>query len=239
MNASGAIARARARVRDQSNEFFTTDSGAVMYMINGTLEEIYSTLQFCESQLVYGHTTISTTTGTTGTTNEVSLSFKHAGFLKDGVYRKGHGDQPLFAVTELDKRWFSTDGQTGNRASPTTGPLVVTGLPTAYYLTEPGLTSASTMGFLHFPNNVYTYNIFYWKPISQVTAVTDRLPYAGIFDEYIVHKLVVEMLEAMERDNSRASMLAQLALNKAMQRVYARGMRKRQAMSNMFAIGGV
>ena len=239
MNASGAIARARARVRDQDNEFFTTDSGAVMYMINGTLEEIYSTLQFCEAQLVYGHTTISCTTGTTGTTNEVSLSFKHAGFLKDGVYRKGYGDQPLFAVTELDKRHYNMDGQTANRASPTTGPQVVRALPTAYYITEQGDTSASTMGFLHMPDNIYTFNLFYWKPISQVTAVTDPLPYNNIFDEYIVHKLVVEMLESMERDNSRASMLAQLALNKAMQRVYVRGLQPRRAMSNMFAVGGV
>jgi hypothetical protein len=238
MNASGAIARARARVRDQNNEFFTTDSGAVMYMINGTLEEIYSTLQFSESQLIYGHTLVSTTTGTTASTCEVSLGFKHAGFLDNGVYRMGYGESPLFAVTELDKRHFNVDGQSAGRAT-TTGPLAVTGLPTAYYLTEQGDTSASTMGFLHIPDNIYTFNVFYWKPITQVTAVTDPLPYNGIFNEYITHKLVVEMLEVMERDNSRAAIYAQLSFNKAMQRVYSRGLKERKSISNMFAVEGI
>ena len=225
MNASGAIARARFRIRDQSSEFFTSDTD-LLYIINGTLEELYSTLQFMESILIYEHTTVTTSTGTTASTAEVSLAFSHAGIMENGVWRVGFGDSPLYAVVETEKKYWNVDGATGT---------AVVAVPSAYYLTQNG----GTMGFLHIPDNVYTFNVFYWKPITQLSATTSALPYRGIFDEYITNKLVVECLEVMERDNSRASILAQIAYNKALQKVYALGLRRKKMVSNMFSVEGI
>ena len=224
MNASGAIARARIKTRDEDSEFFTSDT-PLIYIINDIREEIYQQLVFVGSNLVYDHTTVTTSTGTTASTAEVSLSFSHAGIMKGGVWRVGH-DQPLYAVTETAKINYNTEGATGT---------AVTGVPTAYYMTQ----NDSTMGFLYIPDDIYTFNVFYWKPLTEISTGGTALGFNNVFNSYITQKLVVEMLEIMERDNSRASILAQIEHDKAMKKVYKIGMRKKVAMSDMFSIGGI
>ena len=120
MNASGSIARARSKVRDENSEFFESDT-PLLRIVNDICEEVYSTLQFCESTLIYDHTIVTTSTGTTASTAEVSLSISHAGIMKDGVWRVGYMDT-LYAVTETDKINYNTDGPTGT---------AVTGVPSA------------------------------------------------------------------------------------------------------------
>ena len=223
--ASSTITEARFKIRDESSTFFTSDT-SILTVINNIIQDIYTTLIHIESSLIYSHTTVTTTTGTTGSTNEVSLSIAHAGIMKDGVTRVGYGEWPLFAVTEDEKRVYNTDGATGT---------AVRGIPEAYYLTE----NNSTMGFLWIPDNAYTFNVFYWKEVTALSATTESLPFDGIFDRFIAQKLVVELLEIMERDNSRAAIFAQNEWNKAMQRVYKLGLRKKKVVSNMFSIGGI
>lgn len=225
MNASGAIARARGKARDSDSEFFTSDSD-LLYIINDDIQNLWSELQFVESTLVYDHITVTTSTGTTASSAEVSLSFTHAGILKDGVWRVGYGGQPLYEVIETDTRLWNTEGATGT---------VTTGIPVAYYLTQNG----STMGFLWIPNDAYTFNVFYWKPASDLSSVGEALPFGGIFDEYFTQSLTMQMLEIMERDNSRVAVLAQIAKNKGMQKVYARGLRPKKITSNMFSVEGI
>ena len=224
MNASGSIARARTKIRDESSEFFTSDT-PLLRIINDINEEVWSTLQFCESNLIYGHTTVTTSTGTTASTAEVSLSITHAGILRDGVSRVGY-TEPLYAVMESDKKHFNVDGPTGT---------AVTGIPSAYYLTAYN----STMGFLVIPDDPYTFNVYYWKELTELPSVGTAMLFDGIFNSYITAKLVVELLEIMERDNSRASILAQIEHDKAMQRVYAIGLRPKRVMSDMFSVDGI
>jgi len=220
--AATTITNARFKIQDEDSTYFTADT-QFLVIINDIIEDIYSTLIKIGSGLVYDHTTITTTTGTTGSTNEVSLSIAHAGFLK--VWRKGY-DTPLFAVTETDRSHYNVDGATGT---------AVTAIPEAYYLTE----NNSTMGFLWIPDNVYTFNAYYWKERTSLSATTETLPYDGIFDKFIEAKLIVELLEVMERDNSRRAILAQNEWSKAMARVYKLGLRKRKVVSNMFSISGI
>ena len=223
--AASTITKARFKIHDENSTYFDTDT-LILNVINDIIEEVYTTLMQISSPLVQGHTVIRTTTGTTGSTNEVSLSIAHAGFLEGGVWRVGYGESPLFAVTESDKRNYNTDGATGT---------AVTGIPEAYYLTE----GNSTMGFLWIPNNVYTFNVYYWKEVTALTATTQSLPFDGIFDRYIEAKLVVELLETMERDNSRRAIFAQNEWSKAIARVYKLGLKRKRMVSNMFSESGI
>ncbi len=220
--AATTITKARFKVQDEDSTYFDTDT-PILAIINDIIEDIYSTLIKTESTLVYGHTTITTTTGTTGSTNEVSLSIAHAGFLK--IWRKGF-DIPLYAVTETDRINWNTDGATGT---------AVVAIPEAYYLTE----NNSTMGFLWIPDDVYTFNAYYWKELTVLSATTESLPFDGIFDRFIEARLVVDLLEIMERDNSRRAVFARNEWNKAMTRVYKLGLRPKKVVSNMFSIPGI
>ena len=221
--AASTITKARFKIHDEDSTYFDTDS-YILTVINDIIQEVYTSLIFTESPLVSGHTTVVTTTGTTGSTNEVSLSIAHAGIME--VWRVGYGEQPLYAVTEDERRHFNTEGPTGT---------AVVAVPKAYYLTE----NNSTMGFLNIPDNVYTFSVFYWKETPSLAATTATLPFDGIFDKYIAQRLVVELLEIMERDNSRAAVFAQNEWEKAMARVYKLGLKPKMAMSNMFSVGGI
>lgn len=222
--AATTITNARFKIHDEDSTYFDTDS-YLLALINDIIQEVYTTLMQIESSLVYSHTTITTTTGTTGSTNEVSLSITHAGFLEDGIWRVGYST-PLVAVTESDKINYNTDGATGT---------AVVAIPEAYYLTE----NNSTMGFLWIPDNAYTFNAYYWKEQPALSAMLSSLPFDGIFDRYIEAKLVVELLEIMERDNSRRAIFAQNEWNKAIGRVYALGLRPKKVVSDMFSISGI
>jgi len=221
--ASTTITNARFKIHDEDSTYFDTDS-YLLTLINSIIEEVYSTLLQINSPLVQDSTVVRTTTGTTGTTNEVSLGIAHAGISK--VWRVGYGESPLFAVSESDKSNYNTDGATGT---------AVVAIPEAYYLTG----NNSTMGFLWIPDNIYTFNVYYWKETTALSATTESLPFDGIFDRYIEAKLVVELLEIMERDNSRRAIFAQNEWDKAMGRVFKLRIEKRKVVSNMFSIGGI
>ena len=221
--AATTITSARFKIHDEDSTYFDTDS-YLLSLINDIIQEVYSTLLQVESPLVQSSTTVTTTTGTTGTTNEASLSITHAGI--DKVWRVGYGECPLVAVVESDKNHYNTDGPTGT---------AIVALPEAYYLTGEN----STMGFLHIPDNVYTFNVYYWNEVPALSATTGTLPYDGIFDRYVEAKLVVELLEIQERDNSRRAIFAQNEWNKAMARVYKLKLQPRKVVSNMFSIPGI
>jgi len=132
----------------------------------------------------------------------------------------------LYAKTDGDIVWFDNVWlATGSTFSE----------PEAYYIAENG-----DVGFLWVPDDAYTVHVQYWEPITQMsTYATDTLPWGGIFNQYIQRMLIFEMKEILEMDNSRDALMAEIELGEAMNMVYARGVRKRRQVSDMFSVGGI
>lgn len=206
---------AKLKIRDSNDRQFTDTNR--LSMINDILETIYQKLCFIESNLVYAEGTITLGDGT----EEYTPSFApHNGFLDDGVWLDGE-DTYLTQVTEADKVRYDYGSTTSE--------------PEAYYLTEDG-----KVGFLWVPDDTYTVHVQYWNPLTVLTDYdNDDLPWGGIWDRVIQRLLVVEMLEVLERDNSRQALLADIEENSAMNMVYKLGVRPKRQVSDMFNIGGV
>ena len=205
---------AKLKIRDSSDRQF--DDANRLSMINDILENIYQQLCFVESNLVYAEGTITTEDGV----GEYIPEFSHNGFLHDGVWLDGE-DNYLTQVTEADKVRYDYGSTTME--------------PEAYYLTENGKA-----GFLWVPDDAYTVHVQYWKPLTALTDYDeDALPWGGIWNRVIQRLLVVEMLEILERDNSRQAIFADIEETKAMNMVYIRGVRPKRQASSMFSIEGV
>lgn len=204
--------RAQMKTRNPTS---ITDT-IVLGLINDILENIYQQLVFVESNLVYAETSIPTVAGTMEYTPTPSFN----GFLRDGVWIDGE-DGYLIELSETDKVKYDYGSTTSQ--------------PEGYYLTEDG-----KVGFLWVPDAVYTIYCQYWKPLTALTDYdNDDLPWGGIWNQAIQRLLVVEILEILERDNSRQAILADIEWDKAMNMVYARGIRQRRQVSDMFTIEGV
>lgn len=206
--------RAGVKAKDSSYRQFTRPDR--LGILNSILEDIYQTLVNVESNLVYAEDTVTTSADTA----EYTPSFSFDGFLIDGSWVDGEEDY-LVQVSEGDKiKWDY--GTTTNQ-------------PEVFYVTEDG-----KIGYLWIPNDTYTIHHQFWKPLTALTDYdADTLPWSGIFNRTIERLLVVEMLEILELDNSRHAILAEIEMNKALQMVYARGIRRRKVMSNLFSVEGI
>ena len=205
---------AALKIRDTSNiQFFEADKLA---LINDILETIYQTLINVNSNLVYAVGTIPTVADTA----EYVPGFSHNGFMREGNWVDGE-DTYIYQVPEADKiKWDYSS---------------TTSQPEAFYVAEDG-----KVGYLWVPDAVYTIYHTYWKPLTALTTyATDALPWDGIFNRFIQRMLIVEMMEILEVDSSRQALLADIEMDKAMNLVYARGVRREKVVSNMFSIGGI
>lgn len=208
----GDIARIKAR---DPNSLKFTDAN-LLTLINGIRERIYQRLQFISSNLVYTEGSITTVDGTL----EYTPSFSHNGFLKDGVWLDGE-DWFLVELTEADKVRYDYGSTTAE--------------PEAYYINEDG-----DVGFLWVPDDAYTVHVLYWEPLTALTDYdTSALGWDNIWNQAIERLLVIEMLEAMERDSSRQAVLAQIDWDTAMNTTYARGVRQYRKKSDMFSVEGI
>lgn len=206
--------RARVKVRDP-NKLQITDV-QLLGIGNDILENVYKTLVHVSSNLVYAESSITTEDGTI----EYTPDFSHNGFLRDGVWLDGE-DWFLTELTEADKVRYDYGTSTNE--------------PEAYYINEDG-----DVGLLWVPDDEYTVRVLYWLPLTALTAYdTDALPWGGIWNTAIQRLMVVEMLEILERDNSRQAMLAEIEWDKAMNITYARGVRQYRQTSDMFSIDGI
>ena len=206
--------RARVKIRDVDILIFT--NAQLMGMVNDILETIYQSLVFISSNLVYTEGTIDIEADVM----EYTPDFTHNGFLRNGVWLDGE-DTFLPQVTESDKVKYSYD--------------TATAPPEAYYLTED-----DKVGFLCVPDDDYTVHVEYWEPLTELDDYDDDdLPWGGIFNRYIQRALVVECLETLERDPSRQGILADMEWGKALNLVYARGLRKEKQVSDMFSVEGI
>ena len=206
--------RAGLKIRDSNwRQFAKTER---LSLANDIIEQIYQKLVFIESNLVYAEGTITTVASIA----ECTPSFSHDGFLHDGVWLDGE-DTYLGQVEEADKVKYDYGTTTSK--------------PEAYYLAEDG-----KVGFLWVPDDAYTVHVQYWEPLTALTDYdSDDLPWGGIFNRYIQRMLVLEMKEVLERDNTRDAIMAAIELGQALNMVYARGVRYRRQISNMFSIKGI
>lgn len=206
--------KAGVKARDSSYLQFIKD--VRLGMVNDILEDIYQTLVNVSSNLVYAEGTQTVTDGVM----EYTPTFDHNGFLRDGSWVDGE-DVYMQQVSEADKiKWDY--GNTTNQ-------------PEVFYVTEDG-----KVGYLWVPDDTYTIHHQYWKPLTVLDDYdADDLPWDGIFNRFIMRALTVEMLEILERDNSRQAIFAEIENNKALNLVYARGVRREKQVSSMFSIGGI
>ena len=206
--------KARIKIRDTNKRQFTDPE--LLDIINDILETIYQNLVSVSSNLVYAEDTITTVADTA----EYTPTFSHNGFLWDGVWLDGE-DTFLVEMSEADKVRYDYGTTTSE--------------PEAYYLTEDG-----KVGFLWVPDDAYTVHIQFWKPLTALTSYdSDDLPWDGIWNRAIERLLVVETLEILERDVSRQALLADMEWHRAMNLVYARGVRRYRQKSDMFSIEGI
>jgi len=205
---------AALKARDSGNVQFSEANR--LAMINDILETIYQTLINVNSNLVYAIGTVTTSADTP----EYTPTFSHDGFLRDGSWVDGE-DTYLSQVEEVDKIKWDYDSSTNQ--------------PEAFYITED-----SKVGYLWVPDDAYTINHTYWKPLTALTTyATDALPWGGIWNRTIQRLLIVEMMEILEVDSSKQAVLADIEWDKAMIMVYARGVRKERVVSNMFSVEGI
>lgn len=110
-----------------------------------------------------------------------------------------------------------------------------TGPPECFFV-----TSSGNIGYRPIPDIEYTiYHPIATKPTALTTYATDTLPYDGIFNQYIMWQVKADILNMLERDNSGPSKQAELAMDRALDLVYARGIRNDEVISDMFDYYGV
>jgi len=210
------VTDARYKVRDSNGNQYS--DAEVLAAVNIILHEIHDKLSNIESNLVYGHSTITLADGT----KEYTPSFSHQGFLNDGVWLDGN-------------EWYLTQTEEPDRVGLGYEDDTLEGEPRYYYLTEDG-----KVGFIDTPDAIYTCHVYYWKPLTELTAVaTDTLPWNGIWNTFIHRRLIMDLLERNERDTSRQAVLASMAETQAMNRTYNLGTRRRKVTSDFFDIDGL
>ena len=206
-----AVTRALVRTRGQSQHVYAYQDAQVLGLVNSILEDINKDLQGIESNLVYSHGTITTVSGTM----EYTPSFTHQGFCDNGVWIS---DNFLTFLNEADKVAYDY--------------LNATGEPEGYYLTEDG-----KVGFLWVPDAIYTVNILYWKPLTEMTAIaSDTIPFSGIWDRFVQERLVMDLMMIQERDVTQQSAIVAGVYDQAMSAVYRRGVRPRRIGGDFFSI---
>jgi len=219
MTLSTIITRARYKVRDTDALIYASDDddAILVSFANDILHEIWADLRRVESNLAYGHGTITLSDGTI----EYTPSFSFEGFMDDGVWLDGE-DWYLTQVDEADKVLFDYD-DTNSESEPE-----------HFYVTEDG-----NVGFLPVPDTTYTVYCQYWKPLTEFEDTTDTVPFAGIWDQFMIERLAMEMLGVQERDVRFQALKVDMAHDRAMAAVYNRGCRRRRHKGGLFELEGV
>ena len=209
------VTRALVRVRGQGQHVYANQDAQILGIVNGILEDINKDLHDIESSLAYSHGTIATVAGTM----EYTPGFSHSGFMDDGVWVTG---DTLFLkmLSEADKVAFDYTASTNQ--------------PIGYYHTEDG-----KVGFLWVPDAVYTVNVLYWKPLTEMTAIaSDTLPWGGTWNRFIQERLTMDMMMIQERDVTQQAALVDGVYSQAMAETYRKGVRERRVKGSFFELEG-
>lgn len=210
-----AIANARVKIRDRDKNLFIYDDELIA-IINGILENIYTSLVYAQSNLVYAIGSVTTVADTA----EYTPSFTtKGGFLEEASWVDGE-DWFLQQTFEPEKIKYDYSSSTSE--------------PELFYVTED-----SKIGYLYVPDDEYTIYHTYWKPFTAISNTMDSLPWEGIWDRVVERSLVVELLEIMEKDTSRQAVMTQMEWDKAMNLTYSRGVRPAIIVSDMFSVDGI
>lgn len=209
------ITRALVRARGQEQHVYAQGDDQLLGLVNSILEDVNKDLQQIESSLVYSHGTITTSVGMM----EYTPGFTHQGFLDNGVWVTDD-TRFLKLLTESDKVEFDYLNSTGE--------------PIGYYLTEDG-----KVGLLWVPDAIYTVNVLYWKPLTEMTAVaTDVIPWGGISNRFIQERLTMDLMMIQERDITQQAALVQGIQDQALAATYRIGVRPITKTGSFFDLEG-
>ena len=181
--------RVRFKARDEQGVELT-DPLALSFT-NGILESIHQHLVNVESNLVYAQENVSLVSGQA----EYSLSAEHDGILKDGVWMED-GQVPLSYVNEPDLVALGYD------------PTSTWSEPLRYYL-----ATGNKIGFHPAPNDEAdgaTVKVLYWRALTELSDVSEDLPWNGIWDRVVEYWLLFDFLERRESDTTRVAALLDL-----------------------------
>jgi len=206
------VTRALVAVRDVDQTLDEFSDTNLLGMTNIILNEVHDDLSNADSNMIYTIGSVTTVDGTA----EYTPSFTDFQFINyDAVWVDGE----KYFLSQLDEE------EKINYDVTTT-----TATPTSYYVTEGG-----DIGFLPTPDDAYTIYFKYTDTPTELTSVSsDDLPYEGIFNNAIYYKLVADMLEIQERDNSRYLVQYVNAYKRAKNKVYKRGTKKRYQKTTFF-----
>ncbi len=204
----------RLKIRDLTPRYFLDSD--LLSLINDILEVVYQDMVNISSNFVYGTGQVTTAADTI----EYALSFDHNGFLRNGSWVEGE-DVFMQQCNEADKIKFDYTSSTSQ--------------PEFFYLTEDG-----KIGYLYVPNDEYTINHQYWKPLVALTDyASDNIPWLGIWNQFVRKMLIVEALEVSNVANDRQRFLAELEHQRAMNLVFNHGVKRERVSSDMFSIQGI
>ena len=225
---SSLISQARLHTRTTgARSNLITDSDLII-LGNEALEDCRTRMIEVESNLVYGNASITTVDGTLeySLPEGIIAPFPAPvvvatvyGLVEDGVWIEGE-DWFLKEVSEEDKVHFNVDENTSQ--------------PQYYYLTED-----FKMGLLPVPDDAYTVNLMYWKPVAALTTSASTMPWKDIWNRYVAKYLEYSILKIFERDFRVALAELDVLAKEAMVNVYKYGIRKRISKSNFFSLEGV
>lgn len=209
------VTRALVRSRSHNQHVWAEQDDQLLGLVNGILEDINKDLRQVESSMAYSHGTITTESGTM----EYTPLFTHVGFCDDGVWIN---DDTSFLklLNEADKVAYDY--------------LNTTMQPEGYFFTED-----SKVGFLWVPDDVYTVNVLYWKPLTEMTTIaTDTLPFMGIWNRFIQERLTMDLMMIEERDITQQAAIVANAYDAAMSETYRYGVRNRRISTSFFDLEG-
>lgn len=218
---------ARIRTRTKTTRSNLISDADLVVLANEALEDCRKKMIEVESNLVYGHTSITTVDGTIEYSlpdgiiapfvAPVTVASVH-GLMTDGVWIDGE-DWFLSETVEEEKIKYDIANSTSQ--------------PQKYYLTQDW-----KIGFLPVPDDEYTVYMQYWKPQATI-ASGDSMPWKDIWNQYITKRLEYEINSIFERDISRIAMELDSLDAIAMQTVFSFGVRHRKLNTDFFSVDGI
>ena len=215
------LTAARLLCRDPDGVDLTDELG--MSFINNHIQLIHQTLINIQSDLLRAEVQVVTADGTAEyeLTDTGDVPILATGVMPYGVWEDGFPGNPMQRLIKSELIARSYD-------------LSDTGQPSFWYPVTP-----NKIGFCLTPDDVYTYNINYWKAYQTILATGDTVPYEGIFDQALIYWLVMEYNASIGADAGYFSVQFTNAYRSAMQYVYEYGTTKWTASGDMFSVDGV
>jgi len=211
------LGRVRPKARDEQGVELT-DNLALSF-VNAILESIHRALVNVESNLIYSQDSVPLISGQA----TYSLSAYHEGLLHQGVW---------YASTNHLLAYVNGTDLVAQNLDPT-----ATGSPARVYLAVD-----NKIVFHPIPDDDAdgdVVELMYWTVSPQLSAVTDTLPWQGIWDRVIEQWLLFDFLERRESDTANVAIIFDQLWAKAMNAVYARGVRRWSGKNSMATVEGV